>query len=137
MNCSFVALCRIEPKFAQVSNTQFYESFLKFFTRKHLLGDESLPSRLELRYDKSASRDNSSKGSSETVSSNDQSEVISVEQEMKPMLRCVGFALIRAISIQRKLFYLLTPVDHDVLRNVEVFAYGKIQKFGLFFLFFI
>lgn len=115
LNCSFVALCTIETQFE------------KFFERKHLLDNESFPTRLELRSDKLVPLDNVDvsrvTGELSDTEDND-SDVLPVEQNMVPILRCVGFALIRAISNQRKLFYLITPVEHEILRQVNVFAYG-------------
>ena len=40
------------------------------------------------------------------------------------MLKCFGFGLIRAINPQRKLFYVLTPIEQKVLHQVNVFALG-------------
>lgn len=40
------------------------------------------------------------------------------------VLRCVGFGFIRAIDLNERLFYVLTPVAEEVLPEVNVFAKG-------------
>ncbi|KHN70916.1 Polynucleotide 5'-hydroxyl-kinase nol-9 [Toxocara canis] len=40
------------------------------------------------------------------------------------VLRCVGFGVIRAIDLDERLFYVLTPVADQVLNEVNVFAKG-------------
>ncbi|VDK57874.1 unnamed protein product [Anisakis simplex] len=40
------------------------------------------------------------------------------------MLRCFGFGMIRAIDIEERLFYVLTPVDRQLLNEVNVFSKG-------------
>uniref|UniRef100_A0A915LVS4 Polyribonucleotide 5'-hydroxyl-kinase Clp1 P-loop domain-containing protein n=1 Tax=Meloidogyne javanica TaxID=6303 RepID=A0A915LVS4_MELJA len=105
LNCSFVALCRIE------------EGFERNFDKKHLLDDPSLPSRLELRSDEV----NTEESISGEVFNE---EIIPLERNIHPMLKCFGFGLIRAINPQRKLFYVLTPIKQKVLHQVNVFALG-------------
>jgi hypothetical protein len=60
-------------------------------------------------------------------SSDSSMDVIPVEEQLGavPMLRCLGFGLIRAINPQRKLFYVVTPTDPQALRRVNVFACGR------------
>lgn len=41
-----------------------------------------------------------------------------------PVLRCVGFGLIRAINPERRLFYIITPVEQRQLAQVDVLALG-------------
>jgi len=69
------------------------------FTISRVLDSDSLPSRIEL--------DHNGGGSSKL-----------------PMLRCYGFGMIRAIDTEKKLFYVITPVETDLLANVKVFALG-------------
>ncbi|CAK5076586.1 unnamed protein product [Meloidogyne enterolobii] len=105
LNCSFVALCKIE------------EGFERNFEKKHLLDDLSLPSRLELLSDEVNTEESISGGEINE-------EIIPLERNIHPMLKCFGFGLIRAINPQRKLFYVLTPIEQKVLHQVNVFALG-------------
>jgi len=41
-----------------------------------------------------------------------------------PMLRCYGFGMVRAIDTEKKLFYIITPVEIDLLAKVKIFALG-------------
>uniref|UniRef100_A0A7E4VQR6 CLP1_P domain-containing protein n=1 Tax=Panagrellus redivivus TaxID=6233 RepID=A0A7E4VQR6_PANRE len=45
-------------------------------------------------------------------------------QGQNPALRCYGYAFIRAISLEERCFYVITPVAADVLKNVTVMALG-------------
>ncbi|KAF7638796.1 CLP1_P domain-containing protein [Meloidogyne graminicola] len=105
LNCSFIALCKIE------------EGFEKNFIKKYILNDSSLPSRLELCSDLDESKDENE----ETIKNED---IIPIERNIQPMLKCIGFGLIRAINPQKKLFYVLTPVEQKILHQVNVFALG-------------
>ncbi|KAI1726930.1 mRNA cleavage and polyadenylation factor CLP1 p-loop domain-containing protein [Ditylenchus destructor] len=40
------------------------------------------------------------------------------------MLRCYGYGLIRAIDMEKQLFYMITPVESEILSKVKVFALG-------------
>lgn len=46
------------------------------------------------------------------------------EEDAKSMLKCHGFGMIRAISLERQLFYVITPVDQQKLKSITVFALG-------------
>uniref|UniRef100_A0A1I8C179 CLP1_P domain-containing protein n=1 Tax=Meloidogyne hapla TaxID=6305 RepID=A0A1I8C179_MELHA len=107
LNCSFVALCKIE------------DGFERNFEKKHLLNDPSLPSRLELRSDEVNTEESIS---GEEIIINE--EIIPLERNIQPILKCIGFGLIRAINPQRKLFYVLTPIEQKMLHQVNVFALG-------------
>lgn len=92
------------------------------------MNDPTLPSRLELCPEPDEIDSNmdmgESKESGEIVYERDY-DILPVEPKAVPMLRCFGYGLIRAINPQRKLFYVLTPVDQKVLASqVNVFAYG-------------
>jgi polynucleotide 5'-kinase involved in rRNA processing len=86
--------------------------------KKHLLNDFSLPSRLELI---------SEERNSEEIQINS-NDIIPIERNIQPMLKCIGFGLIRAINPQRKLFYVLTPVEQKMLHQVNIFALGNFKK---------
>ena len=45
------------------------------------------------------------------------------EDARNAYLRCYGFGFIRAIDMEKKLFYVVTPVTKD-LNRVKVFALG-------------
>lgn len=42
----------------------------------------------------------------------------------KAYLRCYGFGLVRAIDTERKLFHVITPVEQEALKKVDIFALG-------------
>ncbi len=51
------------------------------------------------------------------------------------LLQCYGFGVIRAIDIERRLFYVLTPVDRATLTRVNVFARSSTIDLPTCFLF--
>uniref|UniRef100_A0A914I248 Polyribonucleotide 5'-hydroxyl-kinase Clp1 P-loop domain-containing protein n=1 Tax=Globodera rostochiensis TaxID=31243 RepID=A0A914I248_GLORO len=115
LNCSFVALCRVEKEDE------------KWFERRHLLGDTSLPSRLLLRprvvdgdTAPSPNRGGNLAENGETIEPTEWTD----GAKQLPILRCVGFGLVRAINPERKLFYVITPVEQRHLGQVDVLALG-------------
>ena len=90
------------------------------FEKKHLLNDSTLPSRLELLSDEVNTDE--TRDDEEGIITNE--DIIPLERNIQPMLKCIGFGLIRAINPQRKLFYVLTPVEQKMLYQVNVFALG-------------
>ncbi|KAL6738548.1 hypothetical protein Aduo_012088 [Ancylostoma duodenale] len=49
---------------------------------------------------------------------------VSITHPSSPVLNCHGFGLIRAIDLDKKLFYFLTPLSLTELAKVTVFARG-------------
>ncbi|KJH41496.1 hypothetical protein DICVIV_12530 [Dictyocaulus viviparus] len=50
--------------------------------------------------------------------------LISAVRAHSPILKCCGFAIIRAVDLKKKLFYVLTPVPLSKLAEVTIFARG-------------
>ncbi|KAJ1359572.1 Polynucleotide 5'-hydroxyl-kinase nol9 [Parelaphostrongylus tenuis] len=50
--------------------------------------------------------------------------LVSIIQEGSPLLKCHGFGLIRAVDLEKKMFYVLTPLPLSELSKVEIFARG-------------
>lgn len=46
------------------------------------------------------------------------------DQKEPGILKCFGYGMIRAIDFEKKIFYLITPVDRSVLNSITVFALG-------------
>ncbi|KAL3076702.1 hypothetical protein niasHS_013498 [Heterodera schachtii] len=116
LNCSFVALCKVE------------DGSEKCVERRPLLADNSLPSRLLLcRRGTDCAHNGPSPNRNEKLHEGD--GIIELNagsaDEMRTLpLRCIGFGLIRAISLERKLFYIITPVEQRKLGQVDVLALG-------------
>uniref|UniRef100_A0A183BLC1 Polynucleotide 5'-hydroxyl-kinase NOL9 n=1 Tax=Globodera pallida TaxID=36090 RepID=A0A183BLC1_GLOPA len=115
LNCSFVALCRVEKENE------------KWFERRHLLGDTSLPSRLLLRPRVVDADAAPSPNRGENLL--EDGEIIEPTEwtdgaKQLPILRCIGFGLVRAVNPDRKLFYVITPVEQRHLGQVDVLALG-------------
>ncbi|PIO65631.1 hypothetical protein TELCIR_12687 [Teladorsagia circumcincta] len=50
--------------------------------------------------------------------------LISIMRRGSPLLRCHGYGIIRAIDLEKKLFYLITPTPSTELSKVTIFARG-------------
>lgn len=44
-------------------------------------------------------------------------------------LNSLAQGLIRAIDVEKKLFYVLTPVEYTILQNVNTFVSGDLETF--------
>lgn len=90
---------------------------LQCVERRHLFGDPSLPSRLLFK-----------PSYTEESTTNKAIEFVQGEGGSRrplPILRCIGFGLIRAINPERKIFYIITPVEKQKLCQVDVLALGE------------
>ncbi|KAK6046442.1 hypothetical protein COOONC_16053 [Cooperia oncophora] len=50
--------------------------------------------------------------------------LISTVCQGSPLLKCHGYGIIRAIDLEKKLFYLITPIPSSELSKVTIFARG-------------
>jgi len=48
-----------------------------------------------------------------------------LDSKVEPFLRCYGYGLIRAISMEKKKIYLITPTSQNELKNVTVLSLGE------------
>ena len=45
--------------------------------------------------------------------------------ETKPYFKCIGYGLVRAISMEKEKIYIITPVEPELLPQVTVLALGN------------
>ena len=50
---------------------------------------------------------------------------VAADHKQKPFFKCIGYGLIRAISVETGKIYIITPVEPELLRQSNVLALGN------------